>query len=88
MGGGELTNSDFLSQQRGARGGGGSALLGERGHGALFNDADGDTFDAVYECDDTRPEAYFGADELCNDLDEDCDLEVDEDAAGLRRRRT
>jgi hypothetical protein len=46
---------------------------------AWFLDADGDGFPAAYECDDSRPEAFFGAPELCNDLDEDCDLVVDND---------
>ncbi len=41
------------------------------------DDLDGDLF--VYECDDTRADSYFGAPELCNDLDEDCDLVADND---------
>jgi hypothetical protein len=30
------------------------------------------------DCDDTRAEAHPGADELCNDLDDDCDVVIDE----------
>jgi len=33
------------------------------------------------DCDDTRPEAKPGAPEECNDVDDDCDGLVDEDAA-------
>jgi hypothetical protein len=32
------------------------------------------------DCDDTRGAAFPGADELCNDRDDDCDLNVDEGA--------
>ncbi len=33
------------------------------------------------DCDDTEPGVYPGADELCNDTDDDCDGDVDEDGA-------
>ena len=33
------------------------------------------------DCDDTDPEAYPGADEVCDGDDDDCDGEVDEDSA-------
>jgi hypothetical protein len=62
----------------------------------LFNDGDGDGFGDPAtgmtgcpmnqwvldrtDCDDTRPEAYPGADEVCNELDDDCDGDSDEDA--------
>ena len=32
------------------------------------------------DCDDARADTFPGADELCDDADNDCDLEVDEDA--------
>jgi len=32
------------------------------------------------DCDDTRAEAFPGADELCNDLDDDCDDDIDDNA--------
>ncbi len=32
------------------------------------------------DCDDTQAEAFPGADELCNGLDDDCDYEVDDHA--------
>ncbi|MFT4621418.1 MAG: putative outer membrane repeat protein [Myxococcota bacterium] len=47
---------------------------------ALWVDADGDGFVLLFDCDDTRAEAFPGADETCNDADDDCDGEVDEDA--------
>ncbi len=33
------------------------------------------------DCDDTSDSVFPGADELCNDLDDDCDGEIDEDLA-------
>ena len=42
-------------------------------------DLDGDGYDATTDCDDDDPAVHPGADELCNDLDDDCDAEVDED---------
>ncbi len=46
---------------------------------ALWADDDGDGFVVLFDCDDTRAEAYPGADETCNALDDDCDGVVDED---------
>lgn len=43
-------------------------------------DADGYTI-SEGDCDDTNPARHPGAEELCNDLDDDCDPNVDEDAA-------
>ena len=40
---------------------------------------DGLVSDAT-DCDDTRADVFPGADELCDDSDNDCDTEVDEDA--------
>ncbi len=36
--------------------------------------------DDASDCDDRNGEVFPGADELCNDLDDDCDGEVDEEA--------
>ncbi|MCB9781219.1 MAG: hypothetical protein H6742_21815 [Alphaproteobacteria bacterium] len=32
------------------------------------------------DCDDTDGDVFPGADEICNDVDDDCDTEIDEDA--------
>ena len=41
--------------------------------------ADGDGFDACADCDDTDPFRFPDAAEACNDLDDDCDGNIDED---------
>ncbi len=49
--------------------------------GGSDDDRDGDGVSggaSGTDCDDDRPEAYPEAPELCNGLDDDCDLEVDE----------
>jgi hypothetical protein len=35
--------------------------------------------DNAGDCDDTRMDIHPGADEVCNEIDDDCDLDVDED---------
>lgn len=42
-------------------------------------DQDNDRFDRGEDCDDLDPDIHPFADELCNDVDEDCDGEMDED---------
>lgn len=44
-------------------------------------DADGDGFVAAEDCDDRNPEVFPGADEVCNERDDDCDGETDEGLA-------
>jgi streptogramin lyase len=41
-------------------------------------DADGDTFPAPADCDDSNAAVHPGAAEVCNDRDDDCDGAVDE----------
>ncbi len=41
-------------------------------------DADGDGYGAGDDCDDSDPEVNPGAEEICNERDDDCDGEVDE----------
>jgi hypothetical protein len=51
---------------------------------AAFEDADDDGFPAgtgsADDCDDTNEAVYPGASEVCNNLDDDCDGSIDEDA--------
>ena len=44
-------------------------------------DIDGDGFSAGEDCDDENANAYPGADEVCDGLDNNCDGNVDEDSA-------
>ena len=42
-----------------------------------FADDDADGVEHREDCDDTDPNVFPGADELCNDVDDDCDGEID-----------
>ncbi|MCK6518355.1 lamin tail domain-containing protein [Myxococcota bacterium] len=44
-------------------------------------DADGDGVSAEKDCDDDDPSRYPGAEEVCDGVDQDCDGQIDEDAA-------
>ncbi|MEL6342951.1 MAG: MopE-related protein [Myxococcota bacterium] len=44
-------------------------------------DADRDGFRVNVDCDDRNPRAYPGAPEYCNDIDDNCDGQVDEEDA-------
>ena len=46
-------------------------------------DSDGDGWSADEDCDDDDPEVFPGAEELCNDIDDDCDPST-EDGGGIR----
>ncbi len=47
----------------------------------LPSDGDGDGIPASDDCDDTDASVYPGAPEACNGVDDDCDGDIDEDAA-------
>ncbi|MCB9676936.1 MAG: hypothetical protein H6737_17605 [Alphaproteobacteria bacterium] len=57
---------------------GSAADLGATGGLVPFEDADGDGHFPPWDCDDDDPAVFPGAPELCNDVDDDCDFEVDE----------
>jgi hypothetical protein len=46
-------------------------------------DADGDSFDVNEDCDDEDPDINPGASEICDDIDNDCDGVIDEDAVNV-----
>ncbi len=46
-------------------------------------DLDGDGVTADEDCDDSDPDVYPGAEEICNALDDDCDGEIDEGAGDV-----
>ncbi len=46
-----------------------------------YNDADGDGFAACEDCDDGDADIHAGADEVCDNVDNDCDGTIDEDEA-------
>ena len=47
---------------------------------SALEDADGDGHPVLYDCDDADPSIHFGAEETCNQRDDDCDGRVDEEA--------
>jgi len=53
----------------------------------LLIDGDGDRYAPVpcgNDCDDTNATVFPGATELCDGLDQDCDMRIDEGAPGIR----
>lgn len=52
--------------------------------GQLIIDEDGDGISADEDCDDTNANIFPGAEEICNDLDDDCDGFVDEGFTRVR----
>ena len=42
-------------------------------------DFDGDGFNQEEDCDDNNASVYFGASEVCDEVDNDCDGDVDEE---------
>jgi hypothetical protein len=65
-------------------GGGGGNAIGGRYVVAVPHDADGDGFaDCQGDCDDVDASINPGAVEICNGLDDDCDIEIDEDTDAL-----
>ncbi len=55
---------------------GGATLYPDTGPEAV--DADGDGYMAWEECDDENADIFPGAEELCDEVDNDCDGDVDE----------
>ncbi len=49
---------------------------------ALAADLDGDGYDSGVDCDDTSATTYPGADEICDEVDQDCDMLIDEPELG------
>jgi hypothetical protein len=45
---------------------------------AAGQDADGDGYTSLVDCDDTNPSIHPGADEICNFVDDNCDGSIDE----------
>ena len=54
------------------------AFGGNGGNAAQYADADGDTFIAMFDCDDASKNVFPGAPEKCNGIDDDCDGLIDE----------
>ncbi len=59
----------------GAGGSGGDGGIDTAG---LTTDADGDGYDAGEDCDDSDASVNPGAEEACDDVDNDCDGAIDE----------
>ncbi len=51
--------------------------------GIAASDADGDGYSSDEDCDDDDPAVHPGADEVCDEVDNDCDGEIDEDVSTL-----
>ncbi|MCK6504459.1 putative metal-binding motif-containing protein [Myxococcota bacterium] len=64
----------------GGDGGGGDGGTGGDGGGTKTVDNDEDGSPYGEDCDDTDPEVYPGAEEICNGKDDDCDPTTDEAA--------
>jgi hypothetical protein len=48
-----------------------------------YEDADGDGWAACEECDDSDAEIHPNATEICNEIDDDCDGDIDDDDSGV-----
>lgn len=76
-----VTDSDSVPDTNSETGDSDSVETGETGDTAKPIDADGDGFTADDDCDDADPAINPGSVEVCNGVDDDCDGNIDSDAA-------
>ncbi len=66
------------------------STIGALGNGSsspAVEDVDADGWPGLSDCDDTDPDVYIGAPELCDGIDNDCDGLVDDEDGGADAQR-